>query len=456
MNWAPDLLVGLDLGTTSTKALLLDRAGNELALAAVETPFATSTDGVEASADQLRQTLSQVLAELGAGRQRVAAIGIAGMAESGAPIDRHGRALAPVIAWHDQRGADVVARLDERFGPALPRAIGRRAGTVSSAAKLGWLLDHGVDSVESWLGVPELCLCWLTGRRATEFSLAARTGWYDVAERRYLPEVAAALGIPACVFPAVEAAGSVMGRVSAAGAASCGLPEGAAVTIAGHDHLVGSRGSGARTSDLVNSVGTAETIVAGDRDFPDVDLALALRVAVTVMPGGKRWAMLASAARSGIVLAAVADALGCSVGELDERVGASGGTARTVDISRTVDIGDLLGRIERGEPVASSPDAYGAVWSALLHALAARTWEGVDRLSQVTGPFSRLVVFGGGSRSRPWLAAKSDLGPMPVWRSGTTEAVARGAALFGGVAAGWWPSTDQGPQATLEPITGAV
>ena len=181
---------------------------------------------MEADVGELLGAVGRVLAELGEALASIAAVGLAGIAESGAPTDRQGLPLAPVIAWHDPRGAETVAKLEERFGAALARRIGQPLRAVSSVAKLGWLLDHGVTSVARWLGVPELCLHALTGAQVTEHSLAARTGAYDVVGRGYIAEVAAALSLPAEVFPPVVAAGTLMGAVSASGASWSGLPAG--------------------------------------------------------------------------------------------------------------------------------------------------------------------------------------------------------------------------------------
>ncbi|MDQ1377830.1 MAG: hypothetical protein QOE15_2003, partial [Acidimicrobiaceae bacterium] len=104
------------------------------------------------------------------------------------------------------------------------------------------------------------------------------------------------------------------------------------------------------------------------------------------------------------------------------------------------------------------PDgSVGAVWNGVLVALASRGWDAVDRVREVAGlagaDGSRLVVFGGGSRSLPWLEAKASARPdIEVWRSGAVEAVARGAAVYAGVAAGWWSAPDDGPRPPLERV----
>ena len=429
------MLLGIDIGSSRTKAVLIDRAGREVASAAVATPFATRDGRVEMDVDVLGYCLRAVLADLGDLRRQIGAVGLAGMAESGAPLDGARRPLAPIIAWHDSRGQEAVDTLDRAFGPALPLRIGQRVRTVLTVCKLGWLLDHGVDGMVRWLGVPELALQALTRAEATEFSLAARTGCYDVAARTWISEVPEALGFSVEVFPPVLPAGAVMGRITADGRDWSGVPAGVPVTIAGHDHLAGMAGAGVGPRDAANSVGTAETVVARSTTLPDVAAALAQRVRLTVYPGGREWAGLFGAARAGLVLDAAAAALGRSAQELDH----------LADHAQPVDVGDAVDALAHGAD-ADLPDAPpGQVWAGLLQALTARTVDGYRRLTRIVGPLERMVVFGGGSVSDPWLRAKAAALPVPVVRSTVGSTVARGAALHAGVAAGWWPSVDDAP-----------
>ena len=437
--------------------MLVDGAGGEAASAVRSTPFEARPTGVEADVEDLLAVVAAVVAGLGDARARVAAVGVAGLAESGAPLDGAERPLAPVIAWHDPRGGEAVAVLEERFGDDLALAVGQRLRTVSSVAKLGWLAANGVTGVRWWLGVPELCLHRLTGVRATDFSLVARTGAYDVVRRASLPEVAVALDLPADVFAQPSPAGAVLGSVTPDGAAWSGLPVGIPVTVAGHDHLAGAVGSGmSEDDDLANSVGTAETVVGRSATAPDVGGALDRRVAVSLWPDGAAWAVLASAARAGLVLDAAASALGRAVDDLDRlaegegRIDAAGWVDAMVESARRPS--SAGGPAADAGGVARPDGPPGAVWNGVLDALVARTWDAVERVEQVAGPAGRLVVFGGGSRSRPWLRAKADGGRLPVVRSTAGEAVARGAAVSAGVAAGWGPSAAGAPRPRLDRV----
>lgn len=438
-------LLGLDVGTSRIKSMLLDDEGGVAATSVTDTPFAGAGGRVEMRAGDLEAALRRVLENLGEGLHAVASVGIAGIAESGVPVDDRAVPLAPIISWHDPRGEGVAELLRRRFGRDLDRRIGQRIRSVSSVAKLGWLVgEGGVRGVERWLGVPELCLHRLTGAAATECSLAARTGAYDVGEREYLPEVLAELGLARDVFPPVQAAGAVMGEVSAAGAAWSRLPTGTPVTLAGHDHLAGMQGAGAGDDDLGNSVGTAETVVARHPVLPDVDRSLELGTAVSLAPGGRGWVVMAGAARAGLVLRAVAAALGGTPAELDDLAEGCG----------RVDASALVVAVQEGSALDLPDAAPGQVWNGVLDTLAERTAQSVGRLVHLLGPRRRLIVFGGGSDSRPWLRAKAARAPLAVWRSPAPEAVARGAALFAGVAAGWWASTEDAPALSPEPVDG--
>ena len=152
--------------------------------------------------------------------------------------------------------------------------------------------------------------------------------------------------------------------------------------------------------------------------------------------------VLASAARAGVVLNSAAAALSKEPQELDA-------LARG---AKLVDGAGILRRLESEKETTLPQDGPGSTWLGLLEALAGRTLEAAGRVEQLLGSGERLVAFGGGSRSRPWMQAKARIATMPVLRALVREAVARGAALFAGVAAGWWPGAETAPRPELELI----
>jgi xylulokinase len=415
------LLLGVDVGSARLKAVLVDSAGTVVSLAAIATPFAVNGRGVEMRVEDLEVALAQAIGALpAAGRGALAAIGVAGLAESGAPLAAN-RPCAPVIAWHDGRGEDVAARLEAALGDELALRVGQRPRSVSSVAKLGWLMGNGVDRVDRWLGVPELCVWFLTGAQVTDHSLAARTAAYDIGRREWIPEVLAVAGIPTGVFLDPSPAGSALGRVRAEAGRRFGVPVGLPVTLAGHDHLAAAESMHAAGA-AYNSVGTAECVLAFTAELTAVRRALDLRLTVTLRPGGAGYAVFAGAARSGLVLSELATRLARPHAELDALSPADAGA--------------------------------GAAWHTELTRLAESTADAAARLADLLGPAERVVAFGGGSRSVPWMRAKAALlAPTALFRAGVGEAAARGAALAAGVAAGWWPAPGSGPATPCERVT---
>lgn len=436
----------------------MDTTGETVARASSPTPWDTGGGWIEVGVAALLESVRAAMAGLGATLSGVAGVGVAGMAESGAALDGAGRPLSPVIAWNDPRGQDVVARVEARLKPAidpdgLARSIGRRLTTVSTVAKLGWLVAEGAGPVEQWLGVPELVVHALSGVAVTEHSLAARSGCYDVGRLEWLPAVAEAAGFAVGAFPPVMAAGTAMASVSAAGSAWSGIPAGAALTIAGHDHLAGVLGAGLGPADLANSVGTAETVVGLATELPDVAAALAGRVAITVFPGARTWAAMASAARAGVVLATAAAALGHPPAILDHM---AEGADSWLDLDHSVvdalaggDASALAGAVTGASTMAEA-------WGGLLRALSARTAQAALRVSPFALRPERVVAFGGGVVSRPWMAAKAASLHLPLWLSPAVDAPARGAAVAGGVAIGWWDDVSSAPRPCPELFSAAA
>ena len=186
--------------------------------------------------------------------------------------------------------------------------------------------------------------------------------------------------------------------------------------------------------------------------LPDVEAAIDRGAAVTLFPGGDGWAVLASAARAGLAVDGAAAALHSSPADLDVAATATTTTNAATTTTGLLDAPGLLDSLRRRRPPPLPAGEPGAVWATLLDALATLTGEAIAAVTHVVGPRERLVVFGGGSTSQPWLEAKARHAPLPVHWSTTRHAVARGAAVQAGVAAGWWPTAAAAPAPDLEPI----
>jgi sugar (pentulose or hexulose) kinase len=271
-----DVVLGLDVGSTNVKVLATTTDGEELHLTSVATPWVTlpggrtemsAADLVEVVAALLQRSLGEI--EERYGPVRVTGVGVSGMAESGALLDGDGRVAAPVMAWFDPRGGAEIEATPDDFRAEFPRRTGLPVTALASIAKLLHLQGNGVaPSGHSWLNVPELVVHGLGGDRVRELSLASRTGLLDQDTGDVWPRALQVLGVDPGLLPPPVHAGDVCGRAgtrAVLGASTWTLPEqvsGAALTVAGHDHLVAAVAAGAvHGGQLYDSIGTAEALV---------------------------------------------------------------------------------------------------------------------------------------------------------------------------------------------------
>ncbi|NUR07985.1 MAG: carbohydrate kinase [Nocardioidaceae bacterium] len=254
--------LGLDVGSTYIKGVLVDADGHEVGSARRSTPWQSLPHGrAEMAPDDLLAAVEAVLADLGADGRQVCGIGVSGMAEAGVLLTPDDQVVGPVVAWFDPRGAEDVADMPADLRAEFAGRTGLPLGPLATFTKLWHRSRHDglVLADRQWLNVPEVVAWWLGGERRSEVSLAARTGLLDQDTGQVWPRAAEALGVTPRFLPTLATAGSVWGGASRHVPPSMA---GAALTVAGHDHLVSSTASGVLDVEtLYDSIGTAEALV---------------------------------------------------------------------------------------------------------------------------------------------------------------------------------------------------
>lgn len=431
-----ELLAGLDVGTTSVKALFITPEGQEVALGRWPTTWNATASGAETSAgsilDAARAALVAALAQVP--DDRVVALGVASMAESGVLVGPDEAPLAPVIAWHDHRDEEQLADLVDTFGgEQFSVRTGLPVWTQWSLTKHRWLVDHvpAAGTATRRYNIAEWVVRDLGAAPATELSLASRTGWLELATQRPWAEAMSWSLAPETLLLDLVSAGAPLGRAQTDGALA-GL-DGATLTVAGHDHQaavvgVGSSGAG----DEFDSCGTAEAILRTVAPgLPHSAIAALTSVGVTVgwHVIRDRWCLL-GATQGGLVLKRVQKALGvdaAGLADLDVAALAAEDDPKALRISDTADV--IIA------PIADP----GQVWRAATRAVAQQARALEEILDRATGPRRDLVVAGGWTNSAAVMAAKAEaFGPLR--RATTTEAGARGAAFLAGLAHGTYSS----------------
>jgi xylulokinase len=376
-------VAGLDLGSTHLKAVCVDLEPGAAAPVTLRSLRRASTPP---TAEDLVATALRLLDDVVADGGAVAAIGIASMAETGAPLDEKDEPLTPLLRWDATRPGDVVDRLAERIAPAeLFARTGVRLSTKVPLATWAWLATAHPGTwarMRRWAGVADLVGLALTGRLATDHTLAGRTGAYALGSDRYDDELLGLVGLDAAALPEVLAPGRPVGR-------SDGIP----VAIAGHDHQVGAHACGVRApGDVANSLGTAEVVLRVLGSRPDPERVRVADMSLVRTVGGREQALLAS-------------------------VGATGGTYAAW---------------------LASPEPRATGHAQLLEQLCAQTRRAYDaQLALDPVPPSPVTLFGGpGARNPEWTRIKAASIPAGIRVVQQEEPVAVGAAVVGAERAG--------------------
>ena len=260
------LSAGIDLGSTGVTMLVIDAEGAEIAVSQVPTPWRAGDGGAtEIDAPALLEAIGSLLQEIDARLAErtdapLAAIAIAGMGETGFLVDADGAPVASGFAWFDPRGAEQAAGFPEQIRAEFAGRTGLPLGAQVTVAKLAYLRDagHPLDGTR-WLNLPEYLASALGGDVALEYSLTSRTGLLDQDSGRAWPAMLHELGLDESFLPSLRGGGTPWGRMDAPWGARFA---GAALTVAGHDHLVAASAGGALDADGYHvSLGTAEVLL---------------------------------------------------------------------------------------------------------------------------------------------------------------------------------------------------
>ncbi len=452
------LILALDQGTTSSRAVLVDAEGRIVASAQRElTQHFPQPGWVEQDAGEIwatqRDTARDVLAKAGLGSagvglERVAAIGITNQRETTIVWDRAtGEPVAPAIVWQDRRTADVCEELRRAgSGPLVRRATGLLLDPYFSATKLRWILDSVPDAMararagELAFGTVDSWLIWqLTrGRRhVTDASNASRTLLYDIGRGDWEDELLGVFGVPRAVLPEVCDSSGVVGESDAE-------VFGAAIPIAGlaGDQQAALFGQACTRPGLTKvTYGTGCFLLMHSGDEP-VTAPDGLLTTVALQRGGRRtYAIEGSVFIGGAVVQWLRDGLGVAgdaaqIAALAESVASSAGVYFVPALTGL------------GAP-HWDPQARGAIFGITRGTTAAHVaraaLEGVA--FQVNDLVAAIVegchlrprevrADGGASRGDLLLQTQADLIDVPVLRAAQSESTALGAAYLAGLAVG--------------------
>lgn len=286
--------LGLDLGTSALKAVLVDERGDVLGQAECALPISRPAPGWSeqhpaqwwtaacTAIDQLREEHRHLW-------PHVACIGLTGQMHGAVLLDQDNHAIRRAILHNDGRAAQE-SRMMEASVPAITHIAGSRPMAGLTAPKLLWMLRHEVsnfEAVDCVVSPKDYLRLRLTGQRTTDVSDAAGTLWLDVRQRRWSERLVAASRLTMAQLPPVLESGYPAGSVMPEVAARFGLRPGTVVAVGGGDTPTSGVGIGATEvgDAFINLSTSASVVVVVDR--PVLDETASIHALCHALPD--RW-----------------------------------------------------------------------------------------------------------------------------------------------------------------------
>lgn len=466
---AQQFAIGIDIGTSGCKSLLINDKGRVVARALEEYPLSTPNPGWSEQDPEhwwqaVKVTVKRLLKDFySIGDIKV--IGLSGQMHGLVALDNDSQVIRPCILWNDQRTEKQCQEIYDRIGgvETLLKLTNNRMLPGYTGGKILWVRENESQLYEKFkmiLNPKDYIRFRLTGEYATEVSDASGTGLFDVRRRDWSYKILEVLDIPRDWLPRCYESPEVSGNVMPSVAMELGLPSALPVAGGGGDAVVQTTGTGiVEPGILGTTIGTAG-IVAMALDQCHDNLGGKLQIFCNNMPD--KWHVMGVTLAAGGSLRWFKDVLGGSEKEV------SGWTGE--------DVYDILGR-EASRAEAGSqglvflpyligercphadPHARGAIVGLTLrhtrcHILRS-VFEGVifslrdvaELIREMGVPIDQIRTSGGGALSELWRQIHADVFNSKVLTmSGSAEGGAYGAALVAGAGIGIWPSVEEAVQ----------
>ncbi|MDQ7848879.1 MAG: xylulokinase [Armatimonadota bacterium] len=455
----PDLLLGIDLGTSAVKVMAVTPQGEVVGRGSASYEIhwlregwaeQDPSDWWAATVSATRAALAGALAE-GAARRRVAALGLSGQVNGVVLLDRAGDPLRPAVIWLDQRAAPEADEINRRAADVLAETALGRVSAVHAAAKLLWLLRHEPETVgRAWKAVaPKDTLTWrMTGQAVTDVTDAGATGLLDMRRRRWAGEVLDRLGLPRGLLPDVVESPTVVGRLRPEAAEALGLDAGTPVVAGAGDMAAITAGTGAIAPGLgCIMIGTAGQIALYMAGQPSA-APQGIWAMTAPVPGGYFWHGLVMTA--GYCLTWLGEVLSrTQKGTREDTASDIGTLAAEAEGSPPGSRGLLfLPFLDGAATPHADPRARGAFFGAtsthrradlvraVMEGVAYNFRDAFEAFAALGARASRIRIGGGGARSLLWVQILADVLATGLDVLAEHDASALGAAVIAAVGGG--------------------
>lgn len=262
--------LGIDIGTSSCKALLLQTNGTVLGTKTSPYDFDQPREGwAEQDPALWREGAARAIKALLAEHSvEILCVGLSGQMHGMTALDAADRALRPAILWNDQRNSVECVEITELAGgfDNLIALVGNQMLPGFTGGKIRWYSKHEPEAFEKTrliLNPKDYIRLLMTGEKATEVTDASGTGLFDVVNRKWSDKLIERIGLDRQLLPDALESAEISGRVSAVGEETFGIPKGTPVIGGGGDAVIQTLGSGVITPGrLQTTIGTAGVAAA--------------------------------------------------------------------------------------------------------------------------------------------------------------------------------------------------
>jgi xylulokinase len=456
------MILGVDVGTGGTRAVLIDRAGTVLASFASEhAPIRSEHIGWAEQEPEdwwraAREAIAGAMAASELTGSEIEAVGLTGQMHGCVMLDAEGEVLRPALIWCDQRTQPQCDWLTEKIGferlieltcnPALPNF---------TLTKLLWMREHEPEifaKIAHVLCPKDYVRYRLTGEFAMDMQEASGTLLLDVANRRWSAEVAEAAGIPMAWLPRLFEGPEICARISAAGAGATGLAARTPVAAGAGDQGAGAVGMGILAPGSVSAtIGTSGVVFAAT-DSPIKDRLGRLHTFCHAAPG--RWHVMGVTNGAGLSLRYFRDtfAPGISYEELSALAGEAPAGSDGLMWAPYL-FGERTPHLDPEARAAfvgiTASHTRGHFIRAILEGVAFSLGDTLTLFRELGVPVKAIRLGGGGARGALWRQIQADVYGHPVELLEAEEGGAFGAALLAGTGIGVWQSVEEACAATV-------
>jgi xylulokinase len=456
--------LGIDIGTSSVKLLLLDKTGGVLQTVSKDYPVCypkvgwaeqNPEDWWNATSEGIRDVLT--IAQMAS--TEVQGIGLSGQMHGLVLLDKGNRVLMPALLWCDQRTQEECDELNEKLGHKLSEYTGNKALAGFTAPKVLWVKRNRAEIYEQIEHVllPKDYIRWkLTGEYATDVSDASGTLFFDVAHRRWSPEMLDILGLTEVNLPTCYESYEITGTVTEQAAQETGLHTGTLVVGGGGDQASGAVGTGVVTVGTVSvALGTSGVVFACQESY-SVDEGNRLH---SFCHANGKWHVM------GVMLSAAS----CLKWWVEEvcRLDDAGFITLLEEAARVcpgseglIFLPYLMGeRTPYSDPNArgtfvglTMTHGRGHMTRAILEGVGFGLRDSLEIIRVQNIPILEVRVSGGGAKSSLWRQILADIFGLPIHVVNSVEGPAFGAAILAAVGAGEFAGVEEACSAIVKSV----